>query len=69
VGKTLGSERDEVRGDWTKLHSEKLHDPYCPRNIIRVMKPNRMRGWNMCQVWWIREIFFVEKPEGKRQVR
>jgi hypothetical protein len=35
--------RDEVMGDWRKLHNEKLHDFYSPPNIIRMIKSRRMR--------------------------
>jgi len=30
--------RDEVRGEWRKLHEEELNDLYCSSNIIRVIK-------------------------------
>jgi hypothetical protein len=35
--------RDEVTGDWRKLHSEELHNLYSSPNIIRLMKSRRMR--------------------------
>ena len=35
--------RDEVTGEWKKLHNEELNDLYCSPNIIRVKKPRRMR--------------------------
>ena len=34
----LGSERDEVTGEWRKLHNEELNDLYCSHSIVRVMK-------------------------------
>jgi hypothetical protein len=30
--------RDEVTGEWRKLHNEKLNDLYCSQNVIRVIK-------------------------------
>jgi hypothetical protein len=35
----FGPRRDEVTGDWTKLHNEELHNLY----IIRMIKSRRMR--------------------------
>ena len=39
----FGSKRDEVRGDWRKLHNEELNDLYCAPNIFGVIKSRRMR--------------------------
>jgi len=37
------SKRDEVTGDWRKLHNEELNDPYCSQNIIRMIKTRIVR--------------------------
>ena len=39
----FGPRRDEVRGEWRRLHNEKLNDLYCSPNIVRVIKSRRMR--------------------------
>jgi hypothetical protein len=40
--RVFGSERDEVTGEWRKLHNEELH-LYSLPNIVRVVKSRRMR--------------------------
>jgi hypothetical protein len=37
------SKRDEVTGEWKKLHNRELHDLYSSPNIIRIIKSRRMR--------------------------
>jgi hypothetical protein len=34
----FGPKRDEVTGEWRKLHSEELHDLYSSPTILRVIK-------------------------------
>jgi hypothetical protein len=34
----LGPKREEVKGDWRKLHNEELHDLYFSADIITVIK-------------------------------
>jgi len=38
----LGPKKDEVRGEWRKLHKE-LNDMYCSLNTFRVIKSRIMR--------------------------
>ena len=40
---TFGPKRDEVTGEWIKLHNEKLNDLYSPPNSVRVIKSRRIR--------------------------
>jgi len=65
----FGPERDEVTGEWRKLHNKELNDLYSPPNIVRVIKSKRMRwaGHVACMgerggVYRVLEV----KPEGKR---
>ena len=39
----FGSKRDEVTGDWRKLHNDELNDVYPSTNIVLVIKSRRMR--------------------------
>jgi hypothetical protein len=39
----FAAKRDEVTGEWRKLHNEELHDLYSAPTIVRVIK-SRM-GW------------------------
>jgi hypothetical protein len=38
-----GPKRDEVTGEWRKLHNEELHDLYSSPGIIRILKARRIR--------------------------
>ena len=42
----FGPKRDEVTGEWTKLHNEELNDLYCSPSIVRgdKIKNNEMGG-------------------------
>jgi len=39
----FGPKRDEVTGEWSKLHNEELNDMYPSPNIFRVIKSRRVR--------------------------
>jgi len=39
----FGPRRDEVTGEWRRLHNEELNDLYSSPNIMRVIKSRRMR--------------------------
>ena len=44
VLRIFGPKRDEVTGEWRKLHNEELNDLYCSPNIVRVIKSRRVMG-------------------------
>jgi hypothetical protein len=59
----FGPRRDEVTGEWRKLHNEELHNLYSSPNIIRRMRWARHVAWmGETNVYRI----LVGKPEGKR---
>ena len=65
----FGPKRDEVTGEWRKLHNEELSDLYSLPNIVMVVKSRRMRWWGhvarMGEGSGVYRVL-VGKPEGKR---
>jgi len=41
--RTLVAKRDEITGEWGKLHNEKITDLYYSPNLILVIKFRRLR--------------------------
>jgi hypothetical protein len=41
--RVFGPKRDEVTGEWRKLHNDELNDLYSSHGIVRVIKSRRMR--------------------------
>jgi hypothetical protein len=65
----FGPKRDEVTGEWKKLHSGELHNLYSPPDIIRQIKSRRMRwAGYVARMGEGRNVYrvLVGKPEGKR---
>ena len=65
----FGPKRDEVIGEWRKLHNEELIDLYSSPNIIRVIKSRRIR-WarRVARVgdWRYSYRAWVATPEEKK---
>jgi hypothetical protein len=68
----LDLKRDEVMGEWRKLHNEELHNLYSSPDIIRQIKSRRMR-WarHVARMGEVTKLYkvLVGKPEGKRPLR
>jgi len=65
----FGPRRDEVTGEWRRLHKEELNDLYCSPNIVRVIKSGRMRwAGHVARMGEERRVYrvLVGKPEGRR---
>jgi hypothetical protein len=67
----FGPKRDEVTGEWRKLHSGELHNLYSSPDFIRQMKSRRMRwAGHVTRMGAGRNVYrvLVGKPEGKRSL-
>jgi len=54
--RVVGPKRDEVTGEWRKLHNGELSDLYSLTNTVRVVKSRRMRWGGMWRVWGMGEV-------------
>jgi len=67
--RVFGPKRDEVRGEWRKLHNEELSYLYSLPNIVRVVKSRRMRwAGHVARMGEGKVVYrvLVWKTEGKR---
>jgi hypothetical protein len=65
----FGRKRDEVTGEWRKLHNEELHDLYSLQSIIRIIKARTVRwAGHTARMGEKRNTYrlLVGKPEGRR---
>jgi len=68
----FGPKRDEVTGEWGKLHNEELIDLLPSPSTFRVIKSRRMRYVGRVARMGERKVAYralVGKPEVKRQLR
>jgi hypothetical protein len=67
--KIFEPKRNEVTGEWRKLHNEELHDLYSSPSIIRITKARRMRwAGHVARMGKKRNTYrlLVGTPEGRR---
>ncbi|KAJ4445263.1 hypothetical protein ANN_07064 [Periplaneta americana] len=67
--KIFGAKRDEVTGEWRKLHNTELHALYSSHDIIRNIKSRRLRwAGHVARMGESRNAYrvLVGRPEGKR---
>jgi hypothetical protein len=65
----FGPKRDEVTGNWRKLHNDELHGLYSSPSIVRMIKARRMRwAWHVERMREVRGTcnILVGRPEGRR---
>jgi hypothetical protein len=68
-GARFGPKREEVAGDWRKLHNKEIHNLCASPDVIRVMKSRRVKwiGHVAC-IGKMRNAYemLVGKAKGKR---
>jgi hypothetical protein len=65
----VGPKKDEVTGEWRKLHNKELHDLYSSPSTIRIIKSRRTRwAGHVARMGEKRNAYrlLVGKPAGKR---
>ena len=72
LGRISGRKKEEITGEWRKVHDKELKDMYSSPSIIRVIKSRRMRwerhvermgkGEEHTMFWWgnLRKMYYFE---------
>ena len=67
----FGPKRDEITGEWRKLHNEEFNDLFSSPNVVRVIRSRRM-GWDghVARMGESRGLYrvLVGKPKGKSEL-
>ena len=68
LSRIFGPKKDEVRGEWRKLHNEELNDLYSLLNIVRVIKLRTRWAGYVARMGERRGVYrvLVGKSEGKK---
>jgi hypothetical protein len=66
--RVFGPKKEEVTGEWRKLHNEEISDLYSLPNIVRVVKSRMRWAGQVARMGEGRGVYrvLVGKPEGRR---
>jgi hypothetical protein len=71
LGKIFGSKRDEVKGEWRRLHNKELYNLYSSTNIIWVISSRKTRWGGQVARMGNRRGFYrvlMGRIEGRRSL-